>query len=429
METMSQMMAMIAGRESGVRSYCRTFPVVFARGKGAYLTDVDGKEYLDFFCGAGSLNYGHNPDRLKQALIDYLASDRIIQSLDMATEAKVGLLDTLEAVILRPRGMNYKIQFTGPTGANVIEAALKLARKATRRRGVVAFTNAYHGLSAGALSVTGNNFFRHPDFFQSGSVAFMPFDGYLGPDVDTLDLLERMLLDPGSGVDLPAAVILETVQAEGGVRIASDSWLRRLAALCQRFGILMIVDEIQVGNGRSGTFFSFESAGIMPDLIAMSKSLSGYGLPMSLLLIKPEWDLWLPGEHSGTFRGNNLAFVASREALEWWRDPEFGPSIRHNGERLRQALLGLWQRFPTEILDVRGKGLICGVELAKKEYSQAVQRTAFRMGLIVELCGIHDTIIKLLPPLIGEKEMFTKGVGILEQAFTECVREGVWRVA
>lgn len=296
--------------ESEVRGYIRRFPTVFATASNGWLTDEEGKVYLDFFAGAGTLNYGHNPAPLKAALISYLQDDGIVHSLDMGTVAKRCFLETFDELILKPRRLTYKLQFTGPTGANAVEAAMKLARQCAGRSSIVAFTNAFHGVSLGALAATGNKKFRRAAGQPLANTTFLPFEGYL-PGVDSIAYLRKLLEDPSSGLELPAAVIVETVQGEGGVNVASDDWLRALAALCKSFGILLIVDDIQVGCGRTGTFFSFETAGIEPDIVILSKSLSGYGLPMSLVLLKPAIDIWKPFAHNSTFRGNNPAFITA----------------------------------------------------------------------------------------------------------------------
>ena len=280
--------------ESEVRSYIRAFPTVFSRSKGALLYDEKGQTYIDFFAGAGTLNYGHNNDIISQAMIAYLQNDGVLHALDMATTAKKRFLETFSDTILTPRQLNYKIQFTGPTGTNCVETALKLARRVTGRRNVVTFTNGFHGQTMGATSITGNRKYRHEAYINRSNVSFLPYDGYLGPDVNTIYYFRKLLEDNSSGLDLPAAVILETVQAEGGVNVARFEWLRQLEGLCHDFDILLIVDDIQVGNGRTGDFFSFEAAGISPDMVTISKSIGG-GLPMAILLLKPEIDAWLPG--------------------------------------------------------------------------------------------------------------------------------------
>ena len=230
--------------ESEVRSYCRAFPAVFNRAQGAFLYDESGREYIDFFAGAGTLNYGHNHPRIKQAVMEYLQHDGVVHALDMWTVAKREFLETFEALILKPRNLDYKVQFTGPTGTNAVEAALKLARKVKQRSNVIAFTNGYHGLSAGALAITGNRHFRNEAFVNRLDVSFMPYDGYFGEDVNTLDYLRRFLLDNSSGVDVPAAIIIETIQAEGGVNVARLEWLRGLEKLCREFDILLIVEPV-----------------------------------------------------------------------------------------------------------------------------------------------------------------------------------------
>src|SRR5690606_16705635 len=295
--------------ESEVRGYVRSFPVVFKQARGSVLSDETGREYIDFFAGAGSLNYGHNNPVFKQKLMEYIESDGIVHGLDMATAAKRAFIETFERVLLKPRNWRYTLQFTGPTGTNAVEAALKLARLVKGRSNIISFTHGFHGVSGGSLAATANAKFRDAAGTSLGNTTFMPYDGYFGPDVDTIVYMERMLEDRSSGVDKPAAVIVETVQGEGGINVASLRWLKELQRLCQKHDMLLIVDDIQAGCGRTGSFFSFEPAGIQPDIITLSKSLSGYGLPMSLVLIKPELDIWKPGAHSGTFRGNNLAFI------------------------------------------------------------------------------------------------------------------------
>ena len=312
----------IEGIESSVRGYARLFPTVFDRAIGSILTDTDGRQFIDFFCGAGSLNYGHNNPAAKRALLSYIQDDGIQHSLDTVTQAKVRFLNVFDEVILRPRELDYKVQFTGPTGTNAVEAAIKLARKAKRRSHIIAFTHAYHGHSLGSLALTANDYYHNEYYGDRNNVSHLPFDGYLGKQ-DTSVLLEKMLTDQSSGVPIPAAIILETVQGEGGINVASNQWLRRVAELCRRHDILLIVDDIQVGNGRTGKFFSFEHAGLTPDIVCLSKSIGG-GLPLSIVLIRPECDAWQPGEHTGTFRGNNLAFIAATAVL----DPLATPGIR-----------------------------------------------------------------------------------------------------
>lgn len=306
--------------ESNVRSYCRDCNVVFASGTGATLTDVNGKKYIDFFAGAGSLNYGHNNPHLKQALLSYIQEDGVTTTLDFHSDAKSSFIERFERLILKPRGMSYKVQFTGPTGTNAVEAALKLARKRTARTTIAAFTRAFHGVSLGALAATANMEKRRVSGVELSNVVRLPYDGFFGSDIDSADIISKLYHTPGSGYEPPAAIILETVQGEGGLNCARPQWLKKIERLCQDLGALLIVDDIQAGCGRTGTFFSFELAGISPDIICLSKSISGYGLPMSVVLIKPEHDCWEPGEHNGTFRGNNQAFITASAALDFWQD-------------------------------------------------------------------------------------------------------------
>lgn len=408
--------------ESGVRTYSRSFPAVFATAEGHYLYGEDGRRYLDFFSGAGALNYGHNNPRLKRRLIEYLEANGVLHSLDMATVAKREFLQRFHQVILGPRGLDYRIQFPGPTGTNAVEAALKLARKVTGRQNVIFFSQAYHGMTLGALAVTGNAGKRRgagvPLLYSTPA----PFDGYLGPGVDTLSVLEKMLADAHSGVDLPAAVILETVQAEGGVNVASLDWLRRLEKLVRRFGVLLIVDDIQVGCGRTGPFFSFEPAGLRPDLICLSKSISGLGLPMSLVLIRPDLDIWSPGEHNGTFRGFNLSFLAGAEALSYWENDTFQRETERKGALVRQRLAEIAARSLPGEAEARGRGLIQGLAFQSAELAAAVARSAFEEGLLIETVGPRDEVLKLLPPLTIDDAGLREGLDILE----ECLRKALY---
>jgi len=403
--------------ESDVRGYVRAFPTLFSTARGSRLVAADGAEYLDFFAGAGTLNYGHNNPAFKRAIIEYLERDGILHGLDMATEAKAAFISAFQERLLQPRGLDYKLQFTGPTGANAIEAALKIARIKTGRQQVIAFTHGYHGLSLGALAATANQDYRRFAGAPLGGVAFAPFEGYHGPEVDTVAILERMLDDPSSGVDRPAAIILETIQGEGGVNPASADWLRRVRALAAEHGAAFIVDDIQAGCGRSGDFFSFEFAGLDPDIVALSKSLSGYGLPMSLVAMKPEYDIWSPGGHTGTFRGNNLAFVGARAAIEtYWSDGAFGEEVKRRAGLLRGRLDAIAAAHP-ERLVARGRGMFQGLaNESDPGFAKRVSRHAFEHGLVIETAGARDEVVKFLPaPTIPDEELLA-GLDIVAAA-------------
>ncbi|MDF3031773.1 MAG: ectB [Moraxellaceae bacterium] len=403
--------------ESNVRSYIRSFPAVFTQARGSWLTDEAGRRYLDFFSGAGTLNYGHNHPELKQKLIDYLAGDGIVHGLDMATAAKRTFLETFERLVLQPRGLDYKLQFPGPTGTNAVEAALKLARQVKGRSTVLCFTNAFHGVSSGSVAATGARKYREAVGVPLAHTRFMPYAGYYGRDADTLAMIERQLSDPGSGIDRPAAVLVETIQGEGGINTASAHWLRGLATLCRRHDMLLIVDDIQMGCGRTGHFFSFEEAGIAPDIVTLSKALSGYGLPMALVLMRPELDVWEPGAHNGTFRGNNAAFVTATAALElFWHCDEFAREVRAKGQLLRARLERLQRRHPV-IRQLRGRGLVAGLVLGSGAQADAVSAACFEAGLIAETCGPQGEVVKLLPPLTVSHGELEQGLALLDRAF------------
>jgi diaminobutyrate-2-oxoglutarate transaminase len=404
-----------ATRESAVRSYCRTWPVVFDRAAGSWLYDEEGHAYLDFFCGAGALNYGHNNPALKRPLIEYVASEKVTHSLDMFTVAKREFLAALDELILQPRGLDYRVQFPGPGGANAVEAALKLARKVTGRTQVISFTNGFHGMTLGALSVSGNAFYRHGAGVPLPYAMPVPFENWLGSRMPDFALLERLLDDRGSGLDKPAAVIVETVQGEGGINVASTRWLRRLADLCRRHGIVLIVDDVQMGCGRTGPFFSFETAGIKPDIVCLSKSIGGYGLPLALTLIRADLDIWEPGEHNGTFRGLNLAFVAGTAALTtYWRDDLLERTTLARERPVAAALADLAASVPGA--RSRGRGLAHGLVFEHGGLAGKVCAAAFERGLLVETAGAQSEVVKLLPPLTITDSELAQGLERLADA-------------
>lgn len=401
--------------ESQVRSYCRSFPTVFSQASGPCLYDEGGRRYIDMFAGAGVLNYGHNPEPFRKALIDYLMSGGVTHSLDMHTVAKRAFLENFERIILQPRKLSYRIQFPGPTGTNAVEAALKVARKATGRQTVICFTNAFHGMTLGALSLTGNQSKREGAGVPLNHSQRMPFEGDLGEGADALAFLTASLENSSSGFDLPAAIILETVQAEGGVRVASTQFLRGLQAVARRFEIPLIVDDVQVGCGRTGSFFSFEESGITPDIVCLSKSLSGYGLPMALVLIKPELDVWSPGEHNGTFRGHNLAFVTATSALGYWQTPHLTEHVNAMSVLIRSRLESLIECCDA-LTEVRGRGLILGVECDVPGLATRWSQACFERGVIVETAGPEDSVLKLLPPLTITEPVLEEALGVLKEA-------------
>ncbi|MCD5418526.1 diaminobutyrate--2-oxoglutarate transaminase [Rhodococcus pyridinivorans] len=407
--------AIFSHLESEVRSYSRGWPAVFDKASGSWLRSEDGKDYLDFFAGAGALNYGHNNPVLKSALVDYIMSDGVTHGLDMYTVAKRKLLETFESHVLAPRGLDYKVQFPGPTGTNAVEAALKLARKVTGRESIINFTNAFHGMTLGALSVTGNSMKRAGAGIPLVHATPMPFDNYFNGVTEDFQWFSRVLDDAGSGLNRPAAVIVETVQGEGGVNVARPEWLRALADLCKERDILLIVDDVQMGCGRTGPFFSFEIAGITPDIVTLSKSIGGYGMPLALTLFKRELDVWGPGEHNGTFRGNNPAFVTAAAALEhYWADDKLERDTLRKGERIRQTFMNLSDMF--DGVSTRGRGLVQGLVFDKPEDADKVCALAFEEGLLAETSGPSDEVVKLLPPLTITDDELEFGLNILAEA-------------
>ncbi len=413
--------------ESEVRSYCRKFPVVFEKAEGSYLFDTVGKTYLDFFSGAGALNYGHNNPKIKNLLLEYIQNNGITHSLDLFTKAKQDFLSSFNKIILEPRGMSYKIQFTGPTGTNAVEAALKLARKLTGRKRIAFFTNAFHGMTLGALAVTSNPFKRMGAGVPLDYTFSLPFDGKQVKRYDSLSYIETVLGNLPED-DKPAAVILETVQAEGGINVASFEWLKCLSEILKKHKVFLIVDDIQVGCGRTGTFFSFEPSGIDPDIICLSKSLSGYGLPLAITLIKPELDIWNPGEHNGTFRGFNLAFVTATSSLYFWVDTKLENDVNIKAKYIKEKLQFIATIHSPHITEVRGRGFIQGLCFSDQKIASAISKIALDQNLIIETSGPNDEVLKLLPPLNISIDDLEKGLSIIEKSIDIALsRHNTWQ--
>ncbi|ADZ90811.1 diaminobutyrate--2-oxoglutarate transaminase [Marinomonas mediterranea] len=406
--------------ESEVQCYARSFPCVFNRAKGEFMWDEDGNRYLDFLAGAGTLNYGHNNALLKKELLNYIENDGITHGLDMHTKAKGEFLQTFSDKILKPRNLRYTVQFTGPTGTNAVEAAMKIARNVTGQSNIVTFTNGFHGVSLGALAATGNSHHRDAAGTSLTGTHRIPYDGYLGDNIDTTEYLDKVLSDSSSGINSPAAVIVETVQGEGGINAARIEWLRSLQTVCRKHSILLIIDDIQAGCGRTGDYFSFEEAGLEPDIVTLSKSLGGYGLPFAVVLMKPELDQWKPGEHNGTFRGNNLAFVTAKHAIDhYWSDNHFSNEIKRKGQYVSQRLTAMADKFGDGKFTVKGRGMFQGINCINGEIAGKITKNAFTKGLLIETSGADDQVVKLLCPLIIGDENLKAGLDIVELAIQE----------
>lgn len=400
--------------ESSVNGYAQSFPATFVYSKNDMLRDILGKEYIDFFSGAGALNYGHNNDSMKEELIRFLDASSPVHCLDMDTVTKLRFMETFDEVILKPRGMHYKFQFPSPSGTNAVEAAVKLARKVTGRPTVVSFTHSFHGMTAGSLALSASQEEKH-SYIPAQNIVYMPYDGFMGEGVNTMEYLQKMFSVKGSGNQMPAAIILETIQAEGGVKIAGTDWLQQLEKFAKENGIVLIVDDIQVGCGRTGRFFSFERAGISPDIILLSKSLSGFGLPLSLVLLKPELDVWSAGEHNGTFRANNLSLCTAIKALDYWKDDRLEQDIAYKSAMIERVLQDCLSGSE-QVLAVRGMGMIWGIELSSGTLAGEVSAALFEMGMIIETCGNYDQVVKILPPLTISIDNLESGLERLRAA-------------
>ncbi|PJN13720.1 aspartate aminotransferase family protein [Streptomyces sp. CB01635] len=431
-----------SARESAARTYARALPIVPVRARGLTIEGADGRRYLDCLSGAGTLALGHNHPVVLEAIRRVLDSGAPLHVLDLATPVKDAF--TTELFRTLPAGLaeRARIQFCGPAGTDAVEAALKLVRTATGRSGMLAFTGAYHGMTAGALEASGGA--------QDVRVARLPYPqdyrcpfgvgGERGAELSAR-WTESLIDDPKSGVPHPAGMILEPVQGEGGVIPAPDSWMRRMRELTAARSIPLIADEVQTGVGRTGTFWAVEHSGVVPDVMVLSKAIGG-SLPLAVVVYRDDLDVWQPGAHAGTFRGNQLAMAAGAATLAYVRENRLAERAALLGARMVGQLQGLAAEHPC-IGDVRGRGLMIGVELVDvgaaqdpnrpagpdarphlpaPELAASVQHECLRRGLIVELGGRHSSVVRLLPPLTITDEQAAAVVERLADALVEAAR-------
>ncbi|MDN5896372.1 MAG: aspartate aminotransferase family protein [Nocardioides sp.] len=403
--------------ESEIRGYCRAYPTVFSHASNARQVDEDGTSYIDFFGGAGVLNFGHNNPKMKQAMIDFLQADGVAHSLDTYTTTKRDFINRFHEVVLEPRGMDHKMQFMGPTGSNAVEAALKLARISTGRRQVVAFSHGFHGMTLGSLAATGNEAFRKWAGVPLEHVFRLPHEHAVGGDT-ALDGYRAALEDASSGVEPPAAFIVEVLQAEGGVWDHSKEWLHAVQQLARDHGALFIIDDIQSACGRTGSYFSFDGMGLDPDIITLAKGLGGFGTPIAMNLNKPEVDAhWAPGAHTGTFRGQGLSFVAGTVALDYFAEgATLMDEVAIKGEQMAQRLKAIADAHPDRGWEVRGRGMMQALDMGDGALAKEVQNQAFASGLLIGPCGTGGRVVKLIPPLTIPQEDLDEGLDLLEKA-------------
>lgn len=403
--------------ESEIRGYSRAYPTVFASASNARQVDEAGKSYIDFFAGAGVLNFGHNNPKMKDAIIQFIQADGVAHSLDMATTAKRDFMLAFVETIMKPRKMHYKLQFMGPTGTNAVEASLKLARRVTGRRPVVAFSHGFHGMTLGALACTANSYFRNAAGIPLEHVVRMPFETAAGGGIDQIQELRCAYADASSGLEAPAAFIVEPLQAEGGVNLASEKWLRAVQDLAHELGALFIVDDIQAGCGRTGSYFSFDGMDIQPDIINLAKGIGGFGTPLAMNLVKPEHDKhWNPGEHTGTFRGQGFSFVAGREALRYFENDTLMAEVRTKGEKMKTHIEGIAARYQQHGFAVRGRGMMQGLDVVDGARAKAMAKTCFDNGLLIGPCGTGGRVLKLIPPLTIPDSDLDEGLKLLTQS-------------
>ena len=426
--------------ESNARSYPRKFPFALRKAKGLWIEDVEGNKYLDFLCGAGTLALGHNDPEINQAMIDLISEDAPLHTLDLTTPVKDEFVHMLLSLLPGELKNNAKIQFCSPSGTDATDAALKLCKTATGRSEIIAFSGGYHGMGHGALALTGNLNAKNKVHGLMPGVHFMPYPySYrcpfgLGGDAGVkaaCAYFERLLKDPESGITKPAAVILEPIQGEGGVIPAPVEFLQTVRRVTQELDIPMIVDEIQCGIGRSGTFFAFEEAHIVPDVILASKAIGG-SQPMAVVIYNKKLDLWTAGAHAGTFRGNQLAMKAGLVVMNRVSKPEFLAEVKEKGEYLKNKLLELKAKHLI-IGDIRGRGLMLGCEFvdptgkpdaigsfpASGEIAAAVQKKCFENKLIMEKGGRFGSVMRCLCALTVTREEIDTMLSIFEKSIKE----------
>lgn len=431
----------IQERESGARTYANAIDRVLERGALARLHDTEGREYLDCLSCAGTLALGHNHPFVMERVQDFLKSGHLQQGLDISTPAKYLFMRTLFDILPGALAANARVQFCGPSGADAIEAAVKLFKTATGRRSILAFHGGYHGMTAGALALTGNLRAKHEAHSSLPDVHFLPYPyAYrcpFGVGANTAEIslryIERLITDPESGITKPAAVVVEAIQGEGGVIPASARWLQGLRDITRAHDIPLVVDEVQTGLARTGDLFAFEHAGILPDAVCLSKAIGG-GYPLSVLVYHERYDRWKPGAHAGTFRGNQIAMVAGTATMEFILRENLVQQSRAKGHVLEKHLRAIAGRFP-HIGDIRGRGLMWGLEIihpdgppdvigsrpANGVLAQLIKRECLELGLILETGGRHGAVLRLLPPLIILQEEIEELAEKLSQAFERAI--------
>nr|WP_230396588.1 diaminobutyrate--2-oxoglutarate transaminase family protein [Streptomyces blattellae] len=472
-----------SARESAARTYARALPIVPVRARGLTIEGADGRRYLDCLSGAGSLALGHNHPVVLEAIRKVLDSGAPLHVLDLATPVKDAFITELFRTLPPGLADRARVQFCGPAGTDAVEAAFKLVRSATGRTGMLAFTGAYHGMTAGAREASGHALDVRVTRLPYPQDYRCPFGigGAHGAEL-AARWTESVLDDPKSGVPRPAGMILEPVQGEGGVIPAPDIWMRRMREITAARSIPLIADEVQTGVGRTGAFWAVEHSGVTPDVMVLSKAIGG-SLPLALVVYRDDLDVWQPGAHAGTFRGNQLAMAAGTATLAHVRQNRLAERAADLGTRMLSQLRSLADDFPC-VGDVRGRGLMIAVEVvdpeatprtgrdpagggggpeggstgvdraggethagaaphdrsgktvcpadgqavfrgprpAAPELATAVQRECLRRGLIVELGGRHASVVRLLPPLTISDEQATAVLDRLADAVAAVAR-------
>ena len=430
--------------ESNARSYPRKFPFAIAKAKGSWVTDVEGNKYLDFLCGAGTLALGHNDSEINQTMVDLLTGDAPLHTLDLTTPVKDKFVHTLLSLLPGELKDNAKVQFCSPSGTDAVDAALKLCKTATGRSSVIAFQGGYHGMGHGALALTGNLTAKNKVHGLMPDVHFFPYPySYrcpfgLGGEAGVkaaCTYFEHVLKDPESGITKPAAVIIEPIQGEGGVIPAPVEFLQTIRRVTQELDIPMIVDEIQCGIGRSGKFFAFEYADIVPDVILASKAIGG-SQPLSVVIYNKKLDKWEQGAHAGTFRGNQLAMAAGTVVMNRVSKPEFLEEVREKGKIIEERLLAL--KAKTKIIgDVRAKGLMIGTEFVNPkgqpdgigslptsgEIAAKVQKICFENVFVAEKGGRGGSVMRCLCALNITKDEINTAMDIFEKVVLQVAKE------
>ncbi len=419
--------------DSSVVSYPLTYRFALEVGKGATLMDVDGNIFIDFSAGVSVCNVGYsNPDVLE---VVKNQADKIIHTLDIPTQARIDILEALSKIAPGNMKGNSRVVFGGPTGSDAVEAAIKLAKINKKGYRIITFEGGYHGQTSGSLAATAKKSYKENYIPLIPGIVHVPYPYCyrcpFGKEADACDMeclryIDHLFEDPYSGLVQPAGMIVEPIQGESGIIIPPKKFIQGLAKLCQENDVLFVCDEIQAGLGRTGKWWGCEHFDVTPDAITIAKSIGGIGFPLAGMIYKKEFDVWGPGDHAGTFRGNVLGCAAGAAAIKFTEEKRLVKRSAELGDYAFKTLKDL-QDEVNHIGDVRGKGLFLGVEFVEdkdtkkpaEDLLKKVVAKCLERGVVVWKGGHWINVARFIPALTITKELLFKGLEI----FSEVVKE------